>query len=755
MQIEIANATTSLTTKTLQNAWKYLFSLVSKDHIFSLADQAAVSCTSFLTTVLIARWSGSSELGIYAVGVSLLLSFAALQDSLISQPYAVQRHYREGTPADGAGASLILNLLFSAASMFVMIIAAVALWEWGSSPELIVMTWVIAAIVPFALTRDFARRLLFAHLEIHRAFFLDLSVATIQLSALIWLGVSGRLSAMSAFAVLGTACALPTAFWLYYTRKEFRIYLRHVQIVLKQTWALGKWLLAGRAPVQTQAYIISWLSIAIAGATVTGTYAACMSIVGFVNPLLTGLANVLIPKSALAWKNGGGPELWREAIRNTVLIGTLMAGFNLAVVMAGEHIMLLLYHGPEYEGLGHTLNVLALGMSVGALGTPASAALATMERPRMIVVAATIGAVVTVILVWFLMKQWGLLGAAYGLLGGSVIGVLGRWVAFYSKIPKARDSTAVIRVLEDFTKATGESRWSITRIGDGSQAEIFIVKSTGEPIRPVFQGLVIKIYKHEAGLAVETVQAQFEALSSLHAALDGVHINDWKILVPRPLYVCKAPLALVMTAVPGEPIEACVAQGSNGLPLPVLLDAAGATATAMQTCWSYGQRHGDFGMQNLLFDVKTKEVSLIDAGTVDSCRICNGGFRENAAAADLAHLLCSVTTDVTDLVNSQSTRVIKELFAENALLAIIENADAEQKRRLLDEIWHCFQEHLPEWLQQSWSPKGVVHRFAAQIARSRVRSILTRVNSHPKSWARNDRTIGRAVQSRSVQARTI
>jgi hypothetical protein len=315
------------------------------------------------------------------------------------------------------------------------------------------------------------------------------------------------------------------------------------------------------------------------------------------------------------------------------------------------------------------------------------------------------------------------------LLIGSLTGALARWVAFLSKVPAAGDPTSAIRVVEDFTKNPADGNWAITRIGDGSQAEIFIINSTSEPIWRASHSIVVKMYKPDAAVALETVQAQFEALSTLHAALDGSHANGWKISVPRPLYVCKAPLALVMTAVPGAQIETCVAQG-NAPAAPVLLEVGRAAATAMQACWSRGRRHGDFGIQNLLFDMESKELSLIDAGTADSCYACNGGGQDNSTAADVAHLLCSVASDMMDLVNSQSARIAKQVVAESALLVVIENADADQKRRLLSEIWDCFQEHLPQWFQPSWSPKGVLHRFAAQVARNRVRSMLSRVNSH-------------------------
>ena len=64
----------------LRQVFGYGRGLVSREHVLSLVDQAVVSGTSFVTTLLIARGSGSSRLGIYALGMSLLLSFVAFKD---------------------------------------------------------------------------------------------------------------------------------------------------------------------------------------------------------------------------------------------------------------------------------------------------------------------------------------------------------------------------------------------------------------------------------------------------------------------------------------------------------------------------------------------------------------------------------------------------------------------------------------------------------------------------------------------------
>ena len=414
--------------------------LVSREHVLSLVDQVVVSGTAFLTTLLVARWSGPSQLGVYAVGISLLGFLLTCQDSLIIEPYLIQRHYPQGTTAERAGASLTLSILFSTGSLLALTIVAFGFQQRDAGSEMFVMTWAIAGVVPFALTRDFARRFSFAQLRFGGALLLDAAVALMQLSTLGWLGASGRMSALSAWGALGGACAFAAAGWLYSTRGQFAIRVRHVRTGLTETWALGKWLLAGQVTVQVQGNITYWLLIAGVGAAVTGMFAACMSIVAFANPLLQGLGNTLLPKMVLAWNNGGGPALRREAIRNTVLIAALVASFSLAVLFVGEHVMQLLYHGTVFEGHGHTLTVLALAMSAGAVGVPASFALATMERPIAIVTATTLGATLTIGLVWLFMTKWGLLGAAYGLLGGSVGGTVGRWAAFFFLVPQTFES---------------------------------------------------------------------------------------------------------------------------------------------------------------------------------------------------------------------------------------------------------------------------------------------------------------------------
>ena len=413
-----------------REAWTKLLRTVSGTHALALADQAVISGANFLATIVVSRWASPSQLGFYSIGFSWLVFVLGTQDSLVSLPYTIQRHHPLGTPSEAAGSSLAHSGLLSALAMVILVMAALGLSAHDAEPALVATTWVLAVVAPFVLLRELGRAFAFAHLQMAQALILDIAVAAIQFAALGWLVWSERMSAATAYTALGGACALTGAVWLYLARADFAIRRNQVRPAMERSWDLGKWLFAGQITLSVQAYVTYWLLALGNGPTATGVYAACMSIVSFANPLISGFGNSLRPRAVLAFKEGGSPRLRRQAIRDSLLLGTVMTLFCTVVLFAGKDVMQLLYHGKEYEGQGHTITVLALALLASAVGVPASNALVSMEHPRPIVWASSIGLVVTVVLVWHLMGEWGLVGAAYGFLAGNVAGAVGRWVAF-------------------------------------------------------------------------------------------------------------------------------------------------------------------------------------------------------------------------------------------------------------------------------------------------------------------------------------
>lgn len=415
--------------------------LMAGSHGLGWADQAVVSITSFLPFVMIGRWTDPHQLGIYAVGVSILALLLATQESLITRPYSVHLHRPEGTPEQFAFNALILSVLFSLATAVVIGALTLIFYAFGAERELLNIGWVLAGVAPFLLLRDFARRFCFAHLVVGRALVLDGAVAALTIPPLALLGWYGALSVTSTLAVMGAACAIGSLGWLYLSRRAFSRSVRQIGTTATRNWRMGKWFLSSQLAEQAQGYLTPWLALVIAGAAVTGVFAACSSIIAFTNPVLYGFFNVLLPKFVLTLRDKGIAALRRQACLDAALLAALMGAFTLVVFVYGDDILRLLYGSESYAGYGHVLVVLAAASLVGAIAAPAAIALAAAERAKAAAYLTALTAIVSVGLIAALLLSQGLLGAAYGMLAGEIIGCVGLWGGFFLLVPKT-SSTA-------------------------------------------------------------------------------------------------------------------------------------------------------------------------------------------------------------------------------------------------------------------------------------------------------------------------
>lgn len=540
-------------------AWAAITAVVFGTHFLALADQAVVSGASLLSMVLVGRFTVPSQLGIYTIGVSILGSVLAVQDALILLPYMIQRHRPSRSPEDHAGIALLHSTWLAAAATALLAIAALGMTAVWAEADL---TWLVCTLVltvPFAMQREFNRTYAFAHLNMANAFLLDASAALLQLSVLGWMGWTGRMSAVGACAALGGACGVTSVIWLYHARSKFSLRREHVRRATAESWHLGKWLCAGQVTVTVQGYVSYWMLPLLISMAETGVYAACNSIASLANPLLTAFRNTLTPRAVLAFKEGGGAQLRRQASRDALLLVGVMALFCLVIVIGGDSLMRVVYHSPEYVGQGHVVTVLALAVMAGAAGAPASNALASMERPRAIVLATSVGTVVSIAVIWTLSLKWGLLGAAYGMLAGNAAGSLSRWTAFLIVLDRphpidcSRESVA--RILQQFSYMPAGADWVINPIGEGFQGRICgVAARRSDALRQDHRDLVVKLYPAGAAGA-QTARRQFNAQMQLHAALDGKAAHGWTFHAPLPLHVSMSPPALVMTMAAGTDLN--------------------------------------------------------------------------------------------------------------------------------------------------------------------------------------------------------
>jgi hypothetical protein len=231
-----------------------------------------VSGTSFLTTVLIGRFTYPSQLGIYVLAMSLLISAMNFQHALIGLPYTIRRNRAQDHDPVNAGHSLALAAVLGLAAALVVAVVAVVMAAFATDPRLAVVTATLSAVLPLMVVRDFGRDFGIARLRFTEVLALDLTVSLIQVGALGMLAWLDQMSGVAALAATGTACAAAGIAGFCWTRGYFAFRIAGLFDTARESWDAGKWLLANLLALVIQVQITYWLVAAIAGTAATGVY---------------------------------------------------------------------------------------------------------------------------------------------------------------------------------------------------------------------------------------------------------------------------------------------------------------------------------------------------------------------------------------------------------------------------------------------------------------------------------------------------
>ena len=396
----------------------------------TIIDQALASAANFAASVIIGRTCSKDELGFYMLGFSIMLFGAGVQQALILSPYTVFSARRAGTELRRyTGSSLIHQLGLCSATVLVLILVSVALSFVNGSERLATIVWVLAAVMPLILLREFARQVSFARFQVGVAFSLDCCVFVMQTGGLLLLAHFGVLSSSRAYWLIGGACGVTSLVWLVWSRHAFAFSFDQVLPDLQQNWRLARWLFGSSVGRAGSSQMYPWILTAFHGAAATGVLAACRGILFAANPFLIGLQNFLSPRFAHEFHENGSEGLYQATVRAVLVIAAVMGVFCLAMLLFGGSILTIVY-GDKYADYGEVMAVFALVQLVSAVNMPLTSSLMAMERTDVefkcslaaVAVLSTIG-------IW-LVRGYGPLGVAFGLLSANLVSLTFGWVVF-------------------------------------------------------------------------------------------------------------------------------------------------------------------------------------------------------------------------------------------------------------------------------------------------------------------------------------
>lgn len=433
--------------RTLARWWAWAMATVTGrgtmgGSLFSIADQAVVSGTSFLTAVIVGRASLPEDLGRYYLTLTIILTLVGLQEALVAAPYMVFGARRRGRDlAEFTGSMWVQHLALTAVGTMVVISLAISAPRLNAA-RLAPSLWAVSAIVPWVLLREGIRRFSFARLRSSVALAMDVGVCAIQLGSLLALWSQDRLSIPLAFGVMGLASGLACCGWLASKPGRPLISRERLRDDWRNNWAFSRWTVLSYFTVDTIPFMMPWLIGIAAGPAAIGLYGGCATLLGVTNILVHGAGNYMRPKAAHAFAVDGIPALRTVLLLTGGVFAAVFGLLCLAFVATGDMLAVVVF-GPEFRGTGWLLTLLAVNVLAGSLGYVAGSGLWALGQPRSSMIADACMLVVTLVSAWLLIAPYGPVGAALAAAIGTTIGTALKMLTVHLAIKGFEPTTSI------------------------------------------------------------------------------------------------------------------------------------------------------------------------------------------------------------------------------------------------------------------------------------------------------------------------
>lgn len=346
--------------------------------MWALADQAVVSATNFLTNVMLARFMGIREFGVFVLAWMSVLFVNSLQTALIVAPMmSVGAKQPEEDKPRYFGAVVFQELVlvsFCVVLVFVALQAASGLFH---HPDLRHLALPLAISAFAYQLQDFVRRLFFVTHRGRRALADDALSYLTQLPILFMLHRVGRLdSAMALWVMAGTSIVGVVAGWFWMEPIQFD--WMWIKSISWRHWKVSRWLTGAALLTWTSSNLFVIAAPVYHGAAAAGVLKASQNLMGVTHIWFQGLENVVPAESARRLATGGVKSML--AYTRSILLkwGGLTVLFAI-VMAAAPSLWLRLSYGPEMVPYSNVLRLYALLYVVVFLGGPLRAALQALE----------------------------------------------------------------------------------------------------------------------------------------------------------------------------------------------------------------------------------------------------------------------------------------------------------------------------------------------------------------------------------------
>jgi O-antigen/teichoic acid export membrane protein len=400
--------------------WNGLLRQFSGREAWALIDQSVVSGTNFLTNVMLARFMGLREFGVFVLAWMSVLFVNSLQTALIIAPMMSIGPKQEEEDRPSYFGAVVFQELILVSCCFVVVFAVLKIYGNFFHHTDILQLAAPLAVSAFAYQgQDFVRRYFFATRHGRRAFADDALSYLTQLPILLLLHKAGHLNTATALWVMaGTSILGQVAgsFWV----EPLRFQWDAIKAVSRRHWKISRWLGASALMQWTSGNLFVIAAPVYYGAAAAGVLRASQNLMGVTHVWFQGLDNVFSVETARRFREGGVQSMLSYTRSILVKWGGLTLVFA-AVMAAAPGFWLRLTYGPEMVQYGYILRLYALLYVLVFLGGPLRAALQALEFTVPIFWSYLVMIPFSIAFAVPMAKWLGLNGTMLGLLGTQVL----------------------------------------------------------------------------------------------------------------------------------------------------------------------------------------------------------------------------------------------------------------------------------------------------------------------------------------------
>lgn len=388
---------------------------MSKGIVVSILDQGVVSLSNLLTSVVAARKLTPDEFGVFSLFYATLLVFSGIQNALIGNPIRVFGVAKGGSNGSGYfetqfGLQLALGGITS-------LLSAGILASGTLGPSAVWVSFPLCVF--FVQLHELARTILATKLSVISLLSLDLWTHCGRILLLAILALTDRLTTNTLFLGIAIPSAFAAGAYLFPYR-SLSVRRREILSRSLENWTFGKWIL-----IETCAYAVSsqlylYLTALIIDARSAGALNAALAVLNLINVLLSGVMGFAIPvaRDRLLNMNYEAWANWLKSVGFLIMAAVLVLWG--VVALLAEHLLRVAY-GEYYSGFAYLIQIIGFSYIFRAANTVLIAAFRTAELPQVGFSAQFMSAIVSSLIAYPLITEFGIAGAALGLVVVQVV----------------------------------------------------------------------------------------------------------------------------------------------------------------------------------------------------------------------------------------------------------------------------------------------------------------------------------------------